>query len=224
MDTKKIAISGKEATLYSAVSDNSPLVVFNNYSGDGDSVIRALHEMNCPDLNLLCIGGLNWDHDMTPWYCPPLSKDGTPCTGGADEYLNLLLSEILSKTKERLKGAPSHLCIAGYSLGGLFALYAMYRCDAFDRAASISGSLWFPRFKDYVLENSMKRMPDKLYLSLGDKEAKTKQQLLKTVQANTEAIVEHYRHLEINLTFELNPGNHFKDAAIRSAKGIIAII
>lgn len=206
------------------MSDNSPLVILNHYSGDGDSVIRALREMNCPDLNLLCIGGLNWDHDMTPWYCPPLSKDGTPCTGGADEYLNLLLSEILPRAKERIKGVPSHLCITGYSLGGLFALYAMYQCDAFDRVASISGSLWFPRFKDYVLENSMKRIPDQLYLSLGDKEAKTKHRLLKTVRDNTEAIAEHYKHLEINLTFELNPGNHFKDAAIRLAKGIIAII
>lgn len=224
MDTKKITISGKEAVLYSAVSENSPLVVLNNYSEDGSSVMQALREMNCPDLNLLCIGNLNWNHDMTPWYCHPLSKDDTPCTGGADEYLKLLLSEILPRAKELIKGTPSHTGIAGYSLAGLFALYAMYRCDVFDRAASMSGSLWFPKFKDYVLENSMKRTPDKLYLSLGDKEAKTKHQLLKTVQDNTQTIAEHYRQLEIDLTFELNSGNHFKDEAIRSAKGIMAII
>ncbi len=70
----------------------------------------------------------------------------------------------------------------------------------------------------------MKKQPEKLYLSLGDREAKTRNRTLMTVQENTEALIKHYRSLGIDVTWELNPGNHFKDAAIRSAKGIIAII
>lgn len=69
----------------------------------------------------------------------------------------------------------------------------------------------------------MLRKPDRLYLSMGDKEKKTRHPLLRTVQDNTEALVKHYRQLGIGVTFELNPGNHFQDAALRSAKGIIAI-
>ena len=70
----------------------------------------------------------------------------------------------------------------------------------------------------------MKKLPDKIYLSLGDKESRTRHPILQTVQENTEIIAEHYRQLNIDVSFELNPGNHFKDADIRSSKGIMAII
>ena len=200
------------------------MIVLNNYSGNGASVLENLEMLNCPDCNLLVVGNLNWDHDMTPWYCPPLSENDTPCTGGADEYLDLLLTEIIPRAKELIKGEPSFLGIAGYSLAGLFAIYAMYRTDIFDRVASMSGSLWFPDFKQYCFEHKIKRKPDKLYMSLGDKEAKSRNKVLMTVQDNTEALAVYFKEQGINVTWELNPGNHFKDAAIRSAKGIIAII
>ena len=224
MSKQTFKLDGKSATMYLGKQKESPLILLNNYSGDGESVVRAMREINTPDCNLLVVGDLNWDHDMTPWYCPPLSKNDTPCTGGADEYLDLLLTEILPKAKELIDGTPSFIGIAGYSLAGLFALYAAYRCDAFDRVASMSGSLWFPDFKEYALTHEMRKRPAKLYLSLGDREGRTRNSVLMTVQRNTEELVEHYRSLGLDVTWELNPGNHFKDAALRSAKGIKAIL
>ena len=223
MEVRKFTAGGKEVTLYPASISDRPLIVLNTYTGNGKSVAEELGKLNAPDHNLLVIGNLNWDHDMCPWECPALSKNDTPCTGGADEYLGLLLSEILPKAKKMLVGQPAFTAITGYSLAGLFALYALYRCEEFDRAASMSGSLWFPDFTDYVFKHEMLRKPEKLYLSLGDKEARTQQTLLKTVQHNTEAITEHYRSQGIDVIFEMNEGNHFKEPALRSAKGIIAI-
>lgn len=224
MEKISFACGGKKATLYSSKQPAAPLIVLNNYSGDGESVVRAMREINTPDCNLLVVGDLNWDHDMTPWYCPPLFKNDTPCTGGADAYLELLLTEILPKAEELISGTPSFIGIAGYSLAGLFALYASYQCDAFDRVASMSGSLWFPDFKEYALTHEMRKRPAKLYLSLGDREAHTRNSVLMTVQRNTEELAEHYKSLGLDVTWELNPGNHFKDAALRSAKGIKAIL
>ncbi len=224
MEIKKYKSCGKDMTLYLSDKDDSPLILLNNFSGDGKSVVDALDNLGAKVYNLLSIGNLNWDHDMTPWYCPPLSPDDTPSTGGADEYLRVLLTEILPEAKELIKGQPSHTSIAGYSLAGLFAIYAMYKCEAFDRLASMSGSLWFPDFREYCLKNEIKRVPDKLYLSLGDREARTRHELLKTVQDNTEALVDHFKKLAINVMWEMNPGNHFKNPALRSAKGIMAII
>lgn len=224
MSKQTFKLDGKSATMYLGKQKESPLILLNNYSDDGESVVRAMREINTPDCNLLVVGDLNWDHDMTPWYCPPLSKNDTPCTGGADEYLDLLLTEILPKAKELIDGTPSFIGIAGYSLAGLFALYASYQCDAFDRVASMSGSLWFPDFKEYALRHDMHKRPSKLYLSLGDREAHTRNSVLMTVQRNTEELAEHYRSLGLNVTWKLNPGNHFKDAALRSAKGIKAIL
>jgi len=224
MNIEKFEAAGKAATLYHSKESGSPLIILNNYAGDGKSVMEAVGEPEEKDFNLLCVGNLKWDHDMTPWYCPPTSPQDTPCTGGADEYLRLLLNDILPECLRRVNGTPSHISIAGYSLAGLFALYALYQTDVFERAASMSGSLWFPDFKEYVFSHEMKRKPDKLYLSLGDKEAKTRNRYLKAVQENTENIAAHFREEEIDVTLEMNPGNHFKDAALRSAKGILAII
>ncbi len=217
-------IGNKEAVLFLSDAHGAPLIVFHNHTRDLQPVQSALQQLPWLDFNLLCIGNLLWHHDMTPWHCPPLSPRDVPCTGGADAYLALLLSDILPWTKEQIHGTPAFTGIAGYSLAGLFALYALYRCDAFDRAASISGSLWFPDFKEYCLAHPMKKAPEKIYLSLGDKEAKTRNPVLRTVRENTQAIAAHYRSLGLDTTFEWNPGNHFRDAGTRCAKGIRGIL
>ena len=210
--------------MYHSKNPGMPLVILNNYVGDGKSVMELVNACGNKDFNLLCIGNLKWNHDMTPWYCPATSPVDTPCTGGAEEYLKLLLDEILPEGLHRVSGMPSHISIAGYSLAGLFALYAAYHTDIFDRVVSISGSLWFPDFKAYVFSHIMKKKPEKVYISLGDKESKTRNKYLQTVQENTEQIVDHFQSKGLNVIFEMNPGNHFKDVALRSAKGIMAII
>ena len=123
--------------------------------------------MDAPDCNLLVVGKLQWYHDMTPWSCPPLSKRGPAATGGADAYLETLASEIVPAARKKIRGSAPYVGIAGYSLAGLFALYAMYRCDCFARVASMSGSLWFPKFREYVLRHELMRKPEMLYMSLG---------------------------------------------------------
>ncbi len=217
-------VEGRVATLYRGEREGSPLVVLNNYSGDGSSVFKAMRDIDTPDCNLLVVGELRWDHDMTPWFCPPLSKGDTPCTGGAGDYLETLLHGIIPQALERIAGEPAYTAIAGYSLAGLFALWSMYNCDAFARVASMSGSLWFPDFVEYATAREMVRVPERLYLSLGDAEAKTRNRVLCTVRERTEALVEHYRKQGLDIAYELNPGNHFKDPALRSAKGIKAIL
>lgn len=56
----------------------------------------------------------------------------------------------------------------------------MYKSDVFDKVTSMSGSLLFPNFKEYCLSNRMNKLPNKIYLSLRDKEAKTRNPILKT--------------------------------------------
>lgn len=88
----------------------------------------------------------------------------------------------------------------------------------------MSGSLWFPDFIKYCMSKKIKKVPKKIYFSLGDKESSVKNKMLKTVQTNTESLFEYYKNLGIDVTYELNQGNHFKDADIRSAKGIKKIL
>ena len=157
---------------------------------------------------------------MAPWDCPAVFKNAGAFTGGADESLRLLAGEILPGAERELAGAPRWRGVAGYSLAGLFALYALYKTDVFSRAASVSGSLWFPGFREYVFTHEPKRRPDRAYFSVGDRESKTKNPVLQTVQENTEAICRLYRDRGICTTFRLNPGGHHEHPAQRTAAGI----
>ena len=113
--------------------------------------------------------------------------------------------------------------IAGYSLAGLFALYSAYRCDQFEGIVSASGSLWYPGLMNYMDEHEISPKIQKAYFSLGDQEAKTSHPLMSQVEKNTGEI---QRKLSgtIKTIFELNEGNHFKDADLRLAKGIAWIL
>ncbi len=208
------------ATLCGSGESSAPLILLNSYEEEGESILSALKEMGAPACSLLVISRLKWNHDLSPWPAPPLFREEEPFTGGADEYLALILQEILPRARAAVGGSPSFTGMAGYSLAGLFTLYTLYKCDAFHRAAGISGSLWYPGFREFVLKNEFRRTPDRIYLSLGDREARTRHPLMKTVQSSTEEIAAFYREQKLDVTFELNPGNHFRDEIKRTAKGI----
>mgnify|MGYP000395270498 CR=1 FL=1 len=224
MNKEKFNMHNKEITLYKSSDINAPLIVFNTFEGDGEDVYQALQNMGCTSINLLVVGNIDWKHDMSPWYMPSIYSKEKSFSGGADEYLRLLVDEILPKAKELIEGEPKFTGIAGYSLAGLFTVYTMYKTDVFDRVASMSGSLWFSNFIEYCKRNEYKRLPDKIYFSLGDKEANTRNPVLKTVQDKTIELSEYFKILGSEVIFELNPGNHFTDTILRSAKGIKAIL
>lgn len=217
-------IDNKKVVVYpSAVSDR-PVVYLNTFTEEGSQVYRELCDAGCPDFTLVTISGLEWNHDMAPWDIPPVSKGDTPCTGGADGYLRLLTEEIVPRAETLVQGCVLWRGLAGYSLAGLFALYSVYRTGLFSRIASVSGSLWFPGFKDYVFSHEMKNPPEHLYLSLGDKECKTRNPYLKTVKENTEEIKTFYMEKGIDTGFQSNPGNHYTDTVRRTAAGIAWIL
>ena len=213
-------VGQKTVDVFQSENPNRPVVYLNTYGREGEAVFRQISAFGDSDFTLVAISGLNWEHDMAPWDIPPISSKDTPCTGGADAYLELMLNEILPQAEKTVLGTPLWRGIAGYSLAGLFALYSIYRTDVFSRAASVSGSLWFPDFPAFVRSHTPKKSPDCIYFSLGDKEHKTRNPFLQTVRQNTEEMEDFYKQQGIATTFQLNPGNHFQDAALRTAAGI----
>ncbi len=220
----RFVIDHRAVTVYSSVAAGGPVVYLNTFEEEGGRVYQALRGSGRPDFTLVAVSGLNWNHDMSPWEIPPLSKSAAPGTGGAEEYLQLLTNEIVPRAEKLIPGTVSWRGLAGYSLAGLFALYSIYQTDCFSRIASMSGSLWFPGFREYVFSHEMKRRPEHLYLSLGDRESKTRNPYLKPVQEQTEAIHAFYAEQGIATILQFNPGNHFQDAVGRTAAGIAWIL
>ena len=216
----EFTIDGKSVSVFPGTEADTPVIYLNTYAGGGQQLLQAAQAVGCPPFTLVAVSDLDWNHDMAPWDAPAAFQNGEPFTAGADDYLRLLVAEILPRAEKDLTGTPAWRGIAGYSLAGLFALYAVYQTELFSRMGSISGSLWFPGLKEYVLTHEPKRTPDCAYFSLGAKESKTRNPVLKSVRQDTEEICDFYRAEGIDTVFQLNPGNHHDHAPERTATGL----
>ena len=176
------------------------------------------------DFSLLEVSGMDWNRDLSPWEAPAVFKNDAPFGGKADSFLQELTEKIVPAAVSELGSKPSAVYIAGYSLAGLFAIYALYKTTVFSGAACASGSFWFPGFLEFASSNIFAVVPSKLYLSLGDREALTRNPVMSTVQSNTERLVDLYKAKDIDVFYELNPGNHFQNPAKRMAKGIARLL
>lgn len=209
----------KKITVYPAEAENRPVIYLTTYNDDGGEVYAEVQKGGCPNFTLITVSGLNWEAELSPWAAGNLFKYSEMFTGGADAYLQFLTQQVLPQAEAGLNRILWR-GLAGYSLAGLFPVYALYKTDLFSRAASMSGSLWYPGFKDFAMQNTLCKTPQHLYFSLGDKEARARNQYLKTVQQCTEELAAHYRSLGINTCYELNPGGHYRNIISRSAAGI----
>ncbi|NEX00441.1 hypothetical protein SAMN04487829_0008 [Pseudobutyrivibrio sp. NOR37] len=155
----------------------------------------------------------DWNSDLSPWKAPAVfGKEGFG--EGATKTLEEVLKLCVDKSKTYY--------IGGYSLAGLFALWAAYETDVFSGVAAASPSMWFPDFDEYMAQNKIKT--DTVYLSLGDKEEKARNPVMATVGDKIRKAYALLKEQDVNCILEWNEGNHFKDADIRTAKGVVWVM
>lgn len=178
--------------------------------GELKTEINEIRKQVQIDFQLIAVKVDDWNHDLSPWKAPAVfGKDGFG--DGAEDMLRFILAQCMTCSKTYY--------IGGYSLAGLFSLWAAYQTDVFAGIAAASPSIWFPNFLQYMKEQDVRA--DSVYLSLGDREEKTRNPLMATVG---DCIREGHELLlgrGIRTTLEWNPGNHFKDVGIRMAKGFV---
>lgn len=168
----------------------------------------------------------NWNNDLSPWKAPAVFGTEDFMGDGQSTLNNITEICIPYLVKSfNIDITSGRLFIGGYSLGGLFSLWSIYNTDIFKGAVCCSGSLWFQGFEEYI---KTQRLPNgcSIYLSLGDREHKTKNPIMSTVKSVTENIYNIYQNIpEVeNLKLEWNKGNHFNNPEERLEKGIIWII
>ena len=169
--------------------------------------IKVITDHTATDIRLIAVEVDNWFIDLSPWRAPAVFGKEEFGDGAADT-----LAEIIKLCEDRSKT----YYIGGYSLAGLFALWAAYRTDRFKGVAAASPSIWFPGFVDYMKENEF--LSNAVYLSLGDKEEKTRNPIMATVGERIREAYQWFRQQGVDCVLEWNEGNHFKDADIRTAK------
>ncbi len=166
------------------------------------------------DFYLIAIKVNSWNKDLSPWEAPAVFGN-EPFGGGAETSLKVIMDEVI----EPLKNSSSEeikLFIGGYSLSGLFALWSVYQTDIFSGCAAASPSVWFPGFTEYISDKDI--LTEKVYLSLGDKEAKTRNPVMSQVGVAIQKIHDMLNG-KVDVKLEWNQGNHFKEPDLRTAKG-----
>lgn len=216
-------VEGKRVEVFPAAAPGCPVLYLHTVEDNGGAVYEAVQARTGMDFSLVAVSRLDWNADLSPWAAPAVFAKGAPFSGGAGAYLALLLEKIVPQA-ESLLPPVSWRGIAGYSLAGLFAVYVLYQTDVFENAACVSGSLWFPGIKAYILSHSFCKKPRCLYFSLGNKECETHNPYMQCVQENTQAIEAFCRSQGIDTVFRLNPGNHFQNAVSRCADGICWVL
>lgn len=189
---------------------------------DMEKVIELINVAGGRDF-LLCAYEVNdWNSDFSPWPAPPVfGKEGF--SGKGIDTLTFLSSKLIPYLEACYpEAATAKKIIAGYSLAGLFSLWAALT-GHFDNAISCSGSLWFPGWNDFLEKNSLPSSSSEFYISLGDKESKTKNKVMASVEANTLKTVE-YLKAKSSCTFEWNQGGHFNGSEERMAKAFLRFL
>lgn len=212
-------LDGRAVTCY---ADDAPQILFiqpvDAHDAELlDAEIEAMRDCALP-FALAAFAVKDWDRDLSPWAAPPVFGK-VPFGGMAEETLAFVLDRLLPGLRTRL-GADTKLCLGGYSLAGLFALWAATRTDAFSGVAAASPSVWFPGWLDYVKANPIRAKS--VYLSLGVREERAKNPVMATVG---DCIREQYALLQSDhdVTLEWNPGNHFQDSEKRTARAFCRI-
>lgn len=157
----------------------------------------------------------DWNQELTPWEAPPVFGK-VPFGNGAEKTLAFVTSQLLPKLLE-MGIDTSHCLLGGYSLAGLFALWASYQSDRFEGIAAASPSVWFLGWIPYAKENRPRT--NSIYLSLGDKEEKARNPLMAQVGNAVRKQEELLKGQGVKTILEWNAGNHFVDSEKRMAKG-----
>lgn len=208
-------LDGRRVRLY---ADEAPQILFLQPvdAHDGELLDRQLEAMRGCALPfaLAAFEVKDWNRELSPWEAPPVFGREA-FGGGAEETLSFVTGRLLPALLAQLPTDGLTLCIGGYSLAGLFALWAATRTALFSGVAAASPSVWFPGWLDDVKERPLHA--ETVYLSLGDREERAKNPVMARVG---DRIRELHALLQADrrVTLEWNPGGHFQDSELRTAR------
>ena len=198
-------------------------------------------------VGLVNVGVDLWEENFSPWCAPRVFAKGPNFGDGAQKTLDTLINQVIPWAESELTESPAYRVLVGYSLAGLFSLWAGVsqqvargcqpddapsqpsapHVDAptptFQRIGAVSGSFWFPGLLDYVdqqLSGGGVVGLTHAYLSLGDREARTPNPQIMHVRENAELLASELESAGITSMFELNRGNHFQNVEGRMQKAL----
>ena len=177
--------------------------------------VKALAANATKGFAIVFFDTVEWAKALMPWHDEAVSRD-EEVGMHAQDTLIYIEESLVPWMHERFGKLPC--IIGGYSLGGLFALWAARQSTAFGAVAAASPSLWIKGWADFADSHDLNAQL--AYVSLGDREEHCRNQRMARIG-------DCVRHEHLTLanqigssatTLEWNSGGHFGNEAERTAK------
>ena len=206
---------------------NKIIYWIENFTLKAPEVLKSLTSLK----NYIIVGISieDWNRNLTPWYCPRLfGKKNNDFKGEGQKTFDWLINHCLTKIEKDFSPIfvkdKIYKYIGGYSLSALFALWIFYsdknkKETIFDGVCACSPSLWYLKWDEYMID---RYAPEGsiIYLSLGDKEGKTKNETFQKMRSGMDKMIEFVKN-DIHVKkyfYEENKGGHYNDSELRMAK------
>lgn len=172
---------------------------------------------------LAVLSGMDWNDDLTPWPASGVFRKAKPFGGHAGRFLERLEGDFIPDIECALGLQAPERCLMGVSLAGLFAVWAGCRSRLFSSVASISGSLWYDGFVEWLGGAPVSPTLRQVFLSLGDREKHTKEPRMVRVEDATGTVAAILQRRGVRTAFTLEPGTHFSPLIPRLDAALIAL-
>ena len=214
---EQISLQDRQCIVY---SDNAPRVFMiqpvneNEIEGLDDQVELISRAADAAVL-FVAVKIEDWNEELSPWNAPPVFGNVEFGSGGKEtlEFIKDMLIPHFMTVCGLENDIP--VILGGYSLAALFSIWSAYQTERFAAIAAASPSVWFPGWIRYA--DSFHPQSGIIYLSLGDREEKTKNKQLAVVGACIRDLHEKLMQEGITTILEWNKGSHFNDSARRCA-------
>lgn len=217
----EMRIAGQKCLILGNDRPQCILVWFVNADAQKEVEFVARHlmaERSLPPFLLTACLVNDWNDDLSPWRAEGIKRQ--VFSGQGQLTLDWLRDQCIPSLRERWGTDDTAMMVGGYSLAGLFSLWAFHELGIFRGVASCSGSLWFPGWMEYA-RNHAAPSGSRVYLSLGLREEKARNPVLARVGEATRATYARYNG-DSRVTasvLEWNPGNHFAEPERRMLRG-----
>lgn len=175
----------------------------------------ALLEQRCGELLFAAVPVADWNRELSPWDAPPVFGKESFGHDAADtlSFIERALLPAILRQYELPETLP--VILGGYSLAGLFSLWSACQTDRFSAVAAASPSVWFPAWIEFAQREPIRAQ--RVYLSLGDREEKTRNPVMAKVGACIRTLEQRLRAQGVDCVLAWNEGGHFRDAEKRTA-------
>lgn len=198
------------------------MILPEGIKGDLYDGLKELSEKH--GISIVVIEDVNWNDDLTPWPAVGVFKKAKPFGGRAAAFLNKLTHEIIPETERDLGIEDAERTLLGVSLSGLFAVWTAFNTDAFSNIISLSGSLWYDGFVEWMKEQTPSSQLKKICMLLGEKEKNAKEKRMSTVEERSLAAADILKEKsQATVTFELVEGTHFSPILPRMERAMMTL-